>query len=41
MRPTLTVADPALLDRIIDEARTLLATVGIEMRGPALLARLR
>ena len=40
MRPTLTVADPALLDRIIDEARTLLATVGMEIRGPALRRRL-
>ncbi len=40
MRPTLTVADPALLDRIIDEARTLLATVGMEIRGATLRQRL-
>lgn len=40
MRPTLTVASPELLDRIIDEARHLLATVGMEVRGQALRQRL-
>ncbi len=36
MRPILSVADPALLNRIIDEARHILATTGMEIRGPAL-----
>ncbi|GIK72708.1 MAG: trimethylamine methyltransferase MttB [Chloroflexota bacterium] len=36
MRPILSVADPALLDRIIDEARCILATTGMEIRGAAM-----
>jgi trimethylamine--corrinoid protein Co-methyltransferase len=40
MRPTLAVADSALLDRIIDEARTILATVGMEIRGTTMHQRL-
>ncbi len=40
MRPTLTVASPELLDQIIDEARHLLATVGMEVRGHTLRQRL-
>ena len=41
MRPTLSVADPSLLDRIIDEARSILATVGMEIRGHEMQRRLR
>lgn len=41
MRPTFTVALPELLDRIVAEAMTVLATVGTEVRGPALRQRLR
>lgn len=40
MRPTLTVASPDLLDSIIGEARHLLATVGMEVRGRGLEQRL-
>ena len=40
MYPNLSVAGPALLDRILEEARSILATVGIEVRGPALYRRL-
>ncbi len=40
MRPTLQVADTQLLDRIIDEAKRILATTGMEIRGAALRARL-
>lgn len=40
MYPNLSVAGPALLDRILDEARSILATVGIEVRGPALYRRM-
>ncbi|MFM7172101.1 MAG: trimethylamine methyltransferase family protein [Caldilinea sp.] len=40
MYPNLSVAGPALLDRILDEARSILATVGIEVRGPTLYRRL-
>lgn len=40
MRPRLTVATPALLDRIIDEARHILATTGMEIRGATLRQRL-
>lgn len=36
MRPTLSIADPALLDRIIDEARHILATTGMEIRGASM-----
>ena len=40
MRPFLSVAEPALLDRIIDEARHILATAGMEIRGDVLRRRL-
>jgi hypothetical protein len=40
MRPTIQVADHHLLDRIIDEARHILATTGMEVRGPELRRRL-
>ncbi|MBK8047349.1 MAG: trimethylamine methyltransferase family protein [Anaerolineales bacterium] len=40
MRPKLSVADDRLLDRIIDEARSILATTGMEIRGPQLRQRL-
>lgn len=36
MRPTLRVADDQLLDRIIEEAKQILATTGMEIRGVAL-----
>lgn len=41
MRPTLSVADPSLLDRMIDEARSILATVGMEIRSAEMHRRLR
>jgi trimethylamine--corrinoid protein Co-methyltransferase len=40
MRPTIQVADHHLLDRIIDEARHVLATTGMEIRGHTLRQRL-
>jgi trimethylamine--corrinoid protein Co-methyltransferase len=40
MRPTLKVADEHLLDGIIDEAKQILATTGMEIRGKALRQRL-
>jgi trimethylamine--corrinoid protein Co-methyltransferase len=40
MRPTLRVADDQLLDRIIEEAKQILATTGMEIRGTALRDRL-
>lgn len=40
MRLTLNGATPGLLDNIIQEARHLLATVGMEVRGPTLRKRL-
>jgi trimethylamine--corrinoid protein Co-methyltransferase len=40
VRPLLSVANPALLDRIIDEARHILATTGMEIRGTTLRTRL-
>lgn len=40
MRPSLTIASPDLLDSIIGEARHLLATVGMEVRGRSLAQRL-
>lgn len=40
MRPTIQVITPALIERIIDEAKQILAEVGIEVRGAALRARL-
>jgi len=41
MRPTVRVLPPELIPTIVDEARRILAEIGIEVRGPALLARLR
>ena len=40
MRPTIQVMTPELIARIIDEAKQILAEVGIEVRGPALRERL-
>jgi trimethylamine--corrinoid protein Co-methyltransferase len=40
MRPTLKVADEHLLDRIVAEAKQILANTGMEIRGPALRQRL-
>ncbi len=40
MRPFLSVAEPALLDRIIDEACHILATTGMEIRGDEMRRRL-
>jgi trimethylamine--corrinoid protein Co-methyltransferase len=40
MRPTLAVLSPDLLQRILAEARHILATVGMEVRGPQLKQRL-
>jgi trimethylamine--corrinoid protein Co-methyltransferase len=40
MRPTLQTIDNNLIRRIIDEAKQILAEVGIEVRGPQLKARL-
>ncbi len=40
MRPTLHVADDQLLDRIIEEAKQILATTGMEIRGERLRNRL-
>lgn len=40
MRPTLTIASPDLLESIIDEARHILGTVGMEVRGQTLRQRL-
>ncbi len=36
MRPTISVISPALIEQILAEARHILATVGMEIRGPAL-----
>ena len=33
MRPSLNVLDPELIGRIVDEAKRVLATVGMEIRG--------
>src|SRR6202008_4769828 len=40
MRPTLSVLDPELIDRIVDEALRVLATHGMEIRGAGLRQRL-
>ena len=40
MRPTLTVLAPELVDRIIDEAKRVLAELGMEIRGPEMRRRL-
>lgn len=40
MRPTLRFLEDALIDRILDEARTLLSDLGVEVHNPGLLALL-
>lgn len=40
MRPTLRVLEPELVGRIVDEAKRVLATSGMEIRGPELRRRL-
>jgi trimethylamine---corrinoid protein Co-methyltransferase len=40
MRPQLKVIEQSLIDRILDEAKRILAEIGIEVRGPALRQRL-
>ncbi|MFL5755013.1 MAG: trimethylamine methyltransferase family protein [Chloroflexota bacterium] len=40
VRPTLNVLDPDLIERILDEAKRVLAEVGIEVRGTVLRQRL-
>ncbi len=40
MRPTLKIADEHMLDKIIGEAKRILATTGMEIRGAALRQRL-
>ncbi len=40
MRPTLNVLSDELIDRILDEAYDVLATTGMEIRGPAMRQRL-
>ena len=40
MRPRLQVLEPPLVETIVDEAKRLLAEVGMEIRGPALRSRL-
>jgi trimethylamine--corrinoid protein Co-methyltransferase len=41
MRPTLRVLEPALIERILDEAKRVLETTGMEIRGPEMRRRLR
>jgi trimethylamine--corrinoid protein Co-methyltransferase len=40
VRPILNVLSPELIDRIVDEALDILATIGMEIRGPMLRQRL-
>ena len=40
MRPKLTVLDDDLIHRILDEAKRVLAEVGMEIRGPEMRRRL-
>jgi trimethylamine--corrinoid protein Co-methyltransferase len=40
MRPTLTILDPDLIARILDEAKRILAEVGMEVRGATMRQRL-
>jgi trimethylamine--corrinoid protein Co-methyltransferase len=40
MRPSLTILDDVLAERIVDEAMRVLAEVGMEIRGPAMHRRL-
>ncbi|MFM2105928.1 MAG: hypothetical protein RL338_960 [Chloroflexota bacterium] len=40
MRPTLTMLEPELIARIVDEAKRILSEIGMEIRGPELRKRL-
>ena len=40
MRPSLNVLSPELIERIVDEAKRILAEVGMEVRGPEMRRRL-
>ena len=40
MRPSLNILDPELVGRIVDEAKRVLAEVGMEIRGPEMRRRL-
>ena len=40
MRPSLNILDPDLITRIVDEAKRVLAEVGMEIRGPEMRRRL-
>src|SRR5262245_26874732 len=40
MRPSLNILEPELIDRIVDEAKRVLGSHGMEVRGPALRQRL-
>src|SRR6478752_199376 len=40
MRPRLSVLEPELIERVVDEAKRVLATHGMEVRGPGLRQRL-
>ena len=40
MRPSLNILAPELVDRIVDEAKRVLAEVGMEIRGPEMRRRL-
>src|SRR6476660_4362561 len=40
MRPRLSVLEPELIERVVDEAKRVLATHGMEIRGPGLRQRL-
>ncbi len=40
MRPSLNILEPALIDRIVDEAKRVLSTHGMEIRGTGLRRRL-
>ncbi len=41
MRPTVRILPPELIPSILDEAKRILAEIGVEVRGPTLAARLR
>ena len=41
MRPTIRVLEPALIERILDEAMRVLATTGMEIRGAEMRRRLQ
>jgi trimethylamine--corrinoid protein Co-methyltransferase len=40
MRPSLNILEPELIERIVDEAKRVLAELGMEIRGPVLRQRL-